>query len=295
MVQKSKSKTDINNNMKHVLFVFACLASWQSLCAQALKMLGEGVVWCYNQDYYVYGQPRSTFDTETLYRVTGTEQVDGKTYFRVAVESVLTGSRTSENGHDSWPAVLLREEDGKVYVQRQSYIAYMQSGSPEITVGAETYIAATDDTEQVLYDFTLVEGDRYPLPGEVTVKEVKSVTSTDGVERRLFRLSNDMLILEGIGCLNCHGELIGYQSADRIIHYGDYAESRGFFNSYYPQGENAHGVSFDYGVWNVTSISTIATGKKRSQANGYDLQGHRLNTPSRRGLYIRDGRKMVVR
>ena len=56
-------------------------------------------------------------------------------------------------------------------------------------------------TYQLLYDFTLLVGDKYLPPSDVRVLSVDDVMTTDGVNRRLFTLSNDMQILEGMGCV----------------------------------------------------------------------------------------------
>ena len=260
-----------------------------------IHMLGDQSVWRYNQSHYANNQPRETFMTETRFSVTGTETVSEKTYFKVAVETAAVDAGRSVEGSSSCPVVLLREQDGKVYAEKQSYLAYLGSGSLEMAGDVVPYVTADDSDELLLYDFTLTEGDAYPMPGDVTVSKVEYVTSTDGVERRLFQLSNDMLILEGVGCLNCYGELIGYQSTNRVVQYEDDAESRGYFDAYYPQGENGACVYFDYSQWIVTGIGRLKPSSSESTQSLYDLQGRRLSGTPGRGLYIRDRKKVVLR
>ncbi|MBR4897514.1 MAG: hypothetical protein IKZ48_01825 [Prevotella sp.] len=261
----------------------------------SIHMLGEHTAWRYNQSYYANNQPRETFMTETRFNVTGTETVSEKTYFKVAVETAAVDAGRSVEGSSSCPVVLLREQDGKVYVEKQSYLAYLASGSPELADGVVVYVTADDSDELLLYDFTLTEGDDYPMPDDVTVSKVENVTSTDGVERKLYILSNDMLILEGVGCLNCYGELIGYQSTGRVVNSGDNAELRGYFDAYYPMGESEAGVFYDYSLWNVTGMDRLKVNSSAVTQPIYDLQGRRLTGTPGRGLYIRDGKKMVIR
>ena len=104
----------------------------------------------------------------------------------------------------------VREADGKVYGRKDEYVLMM-----ETVFGLEESDLFWEDCgngEVLLYDFTLGVGDRYPCKGNVTVKSVEMLTTRDGVERKLFCLSNGQKILEDIGCISAGGELLGYQN-----------------------------------------------------------------------------------
>lgn len=53
-------------------------------------------------------------------------------------------------------------------------------------------------------------------------------------------------------------------------------------------------VEFDLALGSATGISNVATADDSRQATCYDLQGRPVSQP-RRGLYICNGRKVVIR
>ena len=55
------------------------------------------------------------------------------------------------------------------------------------------------------------------------------------------------------------------------------------------QGKDAPGYFTDK---NPTSIQPTTIGRQ-TDASVYDLQGRRVDSPSRRGVYIKDGRKII--
>lgn len=301
--------------MRLLLFVFLslvpCLAS-----SQALPMLGEKTAWRYFFQDYKQGDPRGTWLAQTYYELMeGDSVVDGTSYRRMAVSDFVFGangyhwdegdspdSPSCSNGYmyeESWGAtpyfiVLIREEEGKVYIQRKNYLDYLdEEGSHVYGAGFHSTVYTEDGgADQLLYDFTLHVGDKYPMPGDVRVLSVDDVMTTDGVGRRLFTLSNDMQILEGMGCVNCSGRLIGYQSSEKDFTWNGVYYYLGSGEWFYPNGVDEPGVPFE---WTLSSVKAIPerAGFASYTLPIYDLTGRLLITPPAHGIYIRGGRKYV--
>lgn len=193
-------------------------------------------------------------------------------------------------GADGGSTLLLRESAGKVYAQRDSYLDYVCKALPEAKTPYETPGEWSEDV--LLYDFTLGAGDKYPCFGDVTVEAVSSVTPRDGVERKVLHLSNGLLVVEGIGCVNAPVGVFAYQNyeaesqASPIESESMPALTLQSFAKYkgeaplYTLGDSLLGIS----------ISRI---DQKSDNSTYDLQGRRLQAPPARGVYIRGGRKYV--
>ena len=183
------------------------------------------------------------------------EAVDGREY------SVLR-RMTAAAGISSWDAIMkfhVREDGGKVYGIKDEYVQMMS-----VVFGQEDGLFLEDcgNGEVLLYDFTLGVGDRYPCKGDVTVKAVERLTTHDGMERKLFCLSNGQKILENVGCITAGGELLGYQNTglgykiaseddvySRVYSFGGLAEFRGVNNELVYEKDDNHqeDMFLDYG------------------------------------------------
>ena len=152
----------------------------------------------------------------------------------------------------------------------------------------------------VLYDFTLDVGDRYPCRGEVTVEEISWMTTRDGISRKLFRLSNGLLLLEGVGCLNSRYGVFGYQNDPGINGESEVAQAPqsneppadNTILSFLKYGDNTEPV-YILGDWEmgVEKVEKSIT----TSSDIYDLEGRRLNGTPRKGVYIQNGKKRVVK
>ena len=152
----------------------------------------------------------------------------------------------------------------------------------------------TENGELLIYDFTVKKGDRYPTSpeyGDVYVSDVESVVTEDGITRKLFLLSNGIRILEGIGCINT-GLLLHYlYDQTSIAHY------------FQMGGINVELYTYNDGekvVYKITDFRTTTEVRPRMNkeddfSNIFDLQGRRLSEMPQRGLYIRNGKKFVVK
>lgn len=120
--------------------------------------------------------------------------------------------------------VYIREENGRVYVEKESYLHYLtetdkvgRSGffNTEDKYGDASYLPyeETADGELVIYDFTMQQGDKFKsVPGyeNVWVKETGTVTTADGKERKRLVMSNGLEIVEGIGCICSKGPFFAW-------------------------------------------------------------------------------------
>lgn len=198
--------------------------------------------------------------------------------------------------------LLLRNGDlGQVLAEKASYLEYMSKAFP----GMEDVFTelAYYPLDVVLYDFSLNVGDRYPCRGEVTVEGISEMTTRDGVSRKLFHLSNGLLLLEGVGCLNSRYGVFGYQNDPGINGGSEAAQAPqseepadGTILSFLKYGENTDPV-YIQGDWEM-GIPKV-TERKRADGVIHDLQGRKvgINQPSilKKGIYIIDGKKVIVK
>ena len=192
--------------------------------------------------------------------------------------------------------VMLYEEAGRVCVPIWS--EYVRNRYPDITPYGCTFGYGLQPLH-LLYDFTLGLGEKFPCLGDVIVERVDTITTRDGLVRRVQHLSNGLVIVEGVGCVNSPLGPFAYQCwTDTLSASGKYG--RGWLESYVKDGE----VVFDkddlraLGLYDggTVAVKEAATPPPTPNANNtYDLQGRRLQAPPMQGVYIRNGKKMVVK
>lgn len=254
--------------------------------AQHTQMLSEYNYWEY---YSNYGTKENN-NCGTIYDVDGTVSVKGKTYYKVRIfhdyfdsgNGNMACKRMNDSNDESTSLyVLLREDNGKVYANGDSYGAFV-SDNP-IFNADEPYFSDSDG-DHLLYDFTLGVGDTYPMNGDVHVEEISTIVTHDGIGRKVLHLSNGMNIIEGIGCQNSIGELLGYQSS-----VATHNENESIVGSL---------VLFELGTnliydGRLTSIEQISDKVRCSSV--YDMCGRAIvaSNALRNGIYIRNGKKLV--
>lgn len=282
--------------------------------AQALPMLGEKTAWKYNLTYYNDQEDtHGTLEAEVCFELMdGDSIIDGTAYRKLAIATRYIGTnshqwddedgrlhanQTSAYDYGDIPAdkvcvVLLREEEGKVYIQRQSYVNCLSGGGYEGSwMHDSIYADSNDGPDQILYDFTVQEGDKYPMICDVTVSSVEEVMTGDGVRRKLLTLSNGIQVLEGMGSVDCVGMLIGYQSTGKYYSTDGTHYYAGYSNSFYPDGVESIPIGFG---WITNGIgNAVREIRKGYPSHIHDLQGRHLASPPERGLYIQDGKKYV--
>jgi hypothetical protein len=141
-------------------------------------------------------------------------------------------------------------------------------------------------------------GDRYRhVDGYDDISVVKKdfVAYNDGLSRRRLTLSNGLILVEGIGCINSNGMLIDYLNPEAA-----------YQNNYTYLDRCMDGlqqeVIYDYrsaglhiADWDALGVNAVVSQKPNAKQGMCDLQGRRLTTQPRRGIYVKDGKKVVVK
>ena len=145
------------------------------------------------------------------------------------------------------------------------------------------------------FDTRAIEkGDRYPfLAGDVTIADV-----TEYQGRKVQRLSNGLIIIEGIGCINSVGTFIVYQNTpiDIELQYARVSPRKSA--SEHPQLVAAlasHNQGLSY--WDFKALTEVVNVKYEEPAYViYTLSGRRIpSLPTQKGIYIKDGRKVLIK
>ena len=179
----------------------------------------------------------------------------------------------------------VREEEGKVYAYYEDYKNCEALMSQRNNTDIEMPYKLTEEGEVILYDFTLQKGEVYPISekyGTITVDDVETITTNDGLDRKVFTLSNGIRILEGVGCLN---------SDDIIFYFHRYSPS----NTYDYRLELFKYQKDGVTIYSKNAITTgISVNKKKENHYGcFDLQGRSVKKTAKHGILIKDGRKVV--
>ena len=273
--------------MKSFVFfiLFACSIGQAS--AQSLDyspMLVEGRVWNVQDFYYrcppeYIGDVMAVYSHKTVYGlyISGDTIVDGMAYKTLlkdidyeerALVFTVPADAPGIEQYQRWEVdvtepcpVLLREADGKVFLRY-------------------------NDKEELLFDFTLEIGDTFW--GD-QVEDVDTVCTTGGLYLRRQHLNYDVWV-EGIGgpdgpLRNATSRTNGVFSVNLLSVY---------------EGDNCIFTADDFSAPAVHGTTDNRSFPQASPqpvtAPFFDLQGRRLSgTPARNGLYIKDGRKVVVR
>ena len=246
-----------------------------------------------------------TYRPEWTYNKQVWDEVKGDWGEPVECHAMKTGMELPPPGNFPYTTVSINEQEecklllrgnNQVYAEKNCFLEYMGKAFPGIeNVFTETAYWPLD---VVLYDFTLGVGDKYPCRGDVTVEDISEMTTRDGISRKLFRLSNGLLLLEGIGCLNSRYGVFGYQNdpgVDTEILPAQVSQAEeplvdGTILSFLKYGENTAPV-YIAGDWEQ-GIGQVAMERKTDDVI-YDLQGRRLASPPEKGVYIQDGKKYV--
>ena len=289
------------------------------------EMFSDGAWWVYHLGYVYEKVPGerpvvtndlSKSDVEywwsysdlDTYTVEGTKELYGKVYavlkFRRAEFDCYGGFGYYGESMPERPReaseIGIREDNGRVYVNREEYLSLLADGAYWLWVAQAENLPyeTTSDGEIVLYDFNRKVGDKYPFDGSTSgtyVTDVRVVTSLDGKERRLLKLSNGLEIIEGIGCTNSRGVFLFYlnpagieQAQEELRSYG--INNQFIFKAYSDDDDN-------FKMWKIWTNSTEVSQQKFvdfSNANTYDLYGRRMkDQPTQKGIYIQNGKKVI--
>lgn len=298
-----------------VLLLIGLLGGIQSVSAQMVK---EGNLWSYVHSfmYWVNGNKVTAY-TFYKYEFDGTIELNGKTYMKLYetefTEYGIERSRKYVMG--------LREEEGRVYAD---YNEFMNPFENMIDPEAKDFYFAmpysvTEDGEVLLYDFTLNEGD-YFGPTDIYVKTYihgkTQITMENSEVRNFFTVwrsyyygyededYDDSLwseggeydtVISGIGSLNFLTYWLIYRAYPT-----DGSMPKNWLNVFitdneliYKSSDYVKDVSFDYLVTGISNVKSDA--ENGVQPCLYDLSGRKIEGLPRPGVYIKNGRKIVVR
>lgn len=241
-------------------------------------LLKEGKTWNY-QEYYHNVWNDEEWTKDVSYVINGTTEIDGKTYYKMY--------RISEEGTEYYSA--LREEDRKVWQY------------------------SSDEGDKLIYDFNMSVGDSYvpndhdsrnPVFKLVAIKPVQVHDVVLDVYHYAewiqpffpsFPELVDVIprpIVEGVGCEEGWelGRLFWQYPTDGIIH-------RENFISCYEDG----GCIFTNEDFDNLPVITQEPDYVLSVEDGkvdyplYDFQGRRLTGKTTKGVYIQNGKKVMVK
>lgn len=276
--------------MKKILLTLFILLLSLNANAQLPSMLSDNAEWYYSEVY------KDNAGGELTHKIHGTFEADGKTYY--TLYRVFSGlSFEGWYQHFTYP-IGLREENGKVYAHFSTFEKAVEKLRVMDFFKTDVLpYQLTEEGELLLYDFTLRVGDRYPTSagfGTVIVNRVDTIMISDGTGRKLLTLSNGFRILEGVGCIDTD-ELVFYL----YDHHTLVEEAEDWYVALYQyrvNGSVVYEIGDDPSFRSTAIIDCIAPMEKLSVNKGiFDLQGRRLGVKPRKGAYIENGRKKVVK
>ena len=273
---------------------------WKYKYSPDWRELNDTIVGWFSDDYETYILARDTLLT-----------FQGVSYLWVSHDTPnrikpLTTFRPDRRFY----SIGIRLEDGKVYTNFEDFCEYQNFrfnydyfyqccwsfSDPNYL----PYHLTEDGSELILYDYTMEVGDGFRhVDGhdDITVVEKDTVAYADDVPRRRLTLSNGLIIIEGMGCINSNGMLIDwlnpaeeYQSNFTYLDYCADDWNKPFNIIYTHEDSGLHVVDT-----NPAGIEPLQASESPSGHAIFDLQGRRLSAPLSKGIYIQDGRKRIVK
>ena len=171
----------------------------------------------------------------------------------------------------------VRREGGRVYVDKEEYLAHLSRGfdfsqpsfgTPDYLPYPETY-----DGELILYDYNKEVGEKYAVSvdEDIIVEAKDNVTLSDNTEHRRLTLSNGLVLIEGIGCINSDGLLFDY-----LYHAKGDAENFSFLEQVteYDRNKKEETILYEYLPDWLQGISSVVY-ERGGHGVFFDLQGRR--------------------
>jgi len=151
----------------------------------------------------------------------------------------------------------------------------------------------TGDGELILYDYNVGVGDKYPTAegyDEISVLEKDTLWLLDGKSHRRLTLSNGLILIEGIGCVNSPGLVFDYLNPRHPQCFA-WLESYSVVDT----------TIYQQSTWNFWDDKRADLDNPHFDSTDamrrvpiYNLQGRRLMAKPARGLYIEQGRKHIA-
>ncbi len=297
--------------MKKVI-IGVLLFSVCSMNAQSVHVVEEDPFWSYCFfSYFLCEQPDPPLPTtlaESFYwfALGETEVINGKTYHGLYWgKPSAPDCRTADlHGNGYRFMTNIREEDGRILVNYESYKSFLQTMRIDILSGRADYIPYnfTDDDEMILYDFNMQVGDKYnSVAGHEDISVVKTdkITTNDEVERKLLILSNGLKIIEGIGCINSSGMFLNYLNPvlnDWIETCWLNATYLAAFDRYNEYDNPIYSRSVEEVIAESVGIVSVTMDKEDNISTPlYDLLGREVIGIPEPGIYIRNRKKIWVK
>ena len=222
-------------------------------------------------------------------------EIGGKTYMIVRVEGVYlpTLSRKTVAVPLSDDFVGIRMEGGRVYANYANYLQHLGEFG-HYYYGDTAYLPypQTDDGEIILYDYNMEVGDKYlSVDGydDVSVVAKDVVVLKDQKEHRRLTLSNGMILIEDIGCINSPGMLLNYLNPASFS-----KDNLAFLEYSMSYGQMVY-VTEHRKIVDLRTLGVSSLPDATPSTPLYDLQGRCLIQKPEHGLYIQGGRKVVIK
>ena len=256
-----------SNSMKLLSVLTTCLFLSMNSQAQSIyrKTLAEGKSWEYTYVHYDKGEGGDVIGQsvhKTSYLVHGDTVIGNKTYYCLL--------RRFDSQPETYYAAL-REEGSTVF------IIYSSRQDEEVLLAYNAQVFSSSEVQNSDYtdvvDTVFVNG-RYFLRHhyEPTDEWTVPMTAVEGVG------------FEGNG-------LVGGMEYARPTGFYDYED----FVACYEDGERLFSNSdFILPSWQVASVHSVGVQHNHNFHTCFDLQGRRLKGEPKRGIYIKDGKKVLV-
>ncbi len=297
-----------------VLFFVILFGGIQSVSSQMVK---EGRQWSYvySVTYRVHGNTVTAY-TFYKYEFDGTIEQNGKTYMKLYETELDEYGR----GHGPEYVLGLREENGRIYADSDEYMKVAINIHPD-TDWFDTYAmpyTVTEDGEVMLYDFTLDDGDYFGATDFSTKSYINGktrMTLANDEECDVFSVwrlwytgfedeEYDESLWDGsswdtvISDIGSQTTLINWLNMRDLAYNGDIV--REYLNVcvvgnelVYKNPQYVKDVFFDDLVTGIGSVKSDAGRDVKPCL--YDLSGRKVDGRPRPGVYIKDGRKVVVK
>ncbi len=272
---------------------------------------------CYWNEHY-----ENTYDF-TLFELDEPYELNGKTYYKLYETRILhTGSRIERK-----PLIGLREESGRVFADYEEYKYENEKNGFYFYEFGFPYLI-TDENEVVLYDFNLNSEDILGATNNeviVFVGDKRTIKLENGEERIIFNLKYREFLSSDKPNEGAFGNVIsgiGAQHEDicDLIHYmyitaeTIFCKKENFLNAYVEDGRLVYKAP-DYtgnpaeehlshttykddpflGSF-VTGIKSVTAEDKKADSNVFhDLSGRKMTGTLKPGIYIHNGKKMIVK
>ena len=247
--------------------------------------------WNENECYLWYGGTDQTGEhvTEYVYTWQETETVNGKSYY------VVYNKFYPESGVKKIVPIHMRKDGKQLLVVYNEYKQLMEAKGYDVTDFDNTCrYEITSDGEMVLYNFGMQVGDKFrSVPGreDIYVEKIGKPAYDPLTNQHelldCFYLSNGSTIVADIGYAGStvsghNGSFFDYLNVDE-----------GNLELLYALecGSNLYNSIFDH---NTTSV-TPRTAMPSESARIFNLNGQELKAIPEKGIYIQNGKKVVIK